>query len=277
MGGLAIWGVDARKGPDGIDCAQGPPKPIADIERFQSEARTLAGQLLMPRHDGVSVDSIPACDPPGSGYLLVLVERSERRPHRCEAAGEKQYFKRAGDSTFAMEHYDIEDAFKRFAAASLEVVTDDQRGPSIVNGHKGTINSLFLVLSIKNTSPITAKFPYLNIIIRGGAQLEGYGLDGNGRLGLPDGGAVDGWQCFLGGANQVIHPGQKLPITRLRISRCKDRDANITIQGSNQDSAPEAICVSFVVQYGCEHCRMQERCFEFSWSEIEALFRKYVS
>ena len=37
----------------------------------------------------------------GAGYLLIEVGRSERRPHRCEF-GEKQYFKRVGDSSIAM-------------------------------------------------------------------------------------------------------------------------------------------------------------------------------
>jgi hypothetical protein len=41
--------------------------------------------------------------------LAIAVARSERRPHRNEF-GEKQYFKRIGDSSIAMEHYEIEDS-----------------------------------------------------------------------------------------------------------------------------------------------------------------------
>ncbi|MGI4811107.1 MAG: AlbA family DNA-binding domain-containing protein, partial [Janthinobacterium lividum] len=117
--GILVWGVDARKGDDGIDCAQNL-SPIADLERFAYEAQTLVGQLLIPRHDGIKLETVPSDTEKGSGYLVVFIERSERRPHRCEASGEKQYYKRAGDNTFAMEHYDIEDAFKRAGSPVIQ-------------------------------------------------------------------------------------------------------------------------------------------------------------
>ena len=119
-GGLLVFGVEARKGDDNVDCAQ-EAKPINNIARFKSEATTASGQLLQPRHDGIVVEAIPSTRQPGAGYLLVHIERSERRPHRSEAAGQKQYFKRAGDSSFEMEHYDIEDAFNRVVLPDLSL------------------------------------------------------------------------------------------------------------------------------------------------------------
>jgi hypothetical protein len=73
----------------------------------------------MPRHDGIRLAAVRSEQQSGAGYLLVYVERSERRPHRCEATGEGRYFKRAGDNTFPMEHYDIEDAFRRASLPDL--------------------------------------------------------------------------------------------------------------------------------------------------------------
>ena len=120
MGGIVIWGVDARPGIDDIDCAQSV-SPISDIERFQSEAQTLVGQLLTPRHEGIRIEKIVSKRQPGAGYLLVSIQRSDRRPHRSEAAGDKQYYKRSGGSSVAMEHFDIEDASNRASPSSLEL------------------------------------------------------------------------------------------------------------------------------------------------------------
>ena len=156
-GGLLVFGVEARKGADDVDCAQAA-KPIANIERFKSEATTASGQLLQPRHDGIVVEAIPSQQTPGAGYLLVYVDRSERRPHRSEAAGQKQYFKRAGDSSFEMEHYDIEDAFRR--SVSAELVLELCRSNYTLSGDHVFTD---LIFELKNMSSLTARFPYLHL------------------------------------------------------------------------------------------------------------------
>ena len=139
-GGLLIWGID-RHEHDGIDCAQSPA-PIARIEQFRSAINGLIGQLVMPRLDGVRTAIIFSTANPGSGYLLLDVERSERRPHRAEAKGKKAYVKRIGDSFFEMEHYDIEDAFKRNRIPDLSIAWDSRLSSRIVAaGLPGAVRS----------------------------------------------------------------------------------------------------------------------------------------
>ncbi|MCJ2089590.1 ATP-binding protein [Methylobacterium sp. E-005] len=205
-GGLLVWGVNAEKGQDGIDCAQAPSAPIAQIELFLSEATTLVGQLIQPRHDGIQLYAVPAAAAPGSGYLLIYVERSERRPHSSEASGQKQYFKRAGDSFFEMEHYDVEDAFKRLAvpdlhlAWRLDIISTDGAGNQTSE----------LVLQLKNLSEVTAKYPYLYLKghIYGDVRSEprfDYRRTQEGE-----------WLCFYAGANQVINPGTSSSVVEIR-------------------------------------------------------------
>src|SRR5438270_2240995 len=43
MGGVIVYGVDARKNADGIDCAT-ELQPIIEIERFKNEVVRAAGQ-----------------------------------------------------------------------------------------------------------------------------------------------------------------------------------------------------------------------------------------
>lgn len=160
-GGILIWGIRARKGADNVDCAQ-ELKPIQDIERFHAEALSLSSQLVMPRLDGVRLGLIKSGTDKGAGYLVLEVLRSERRPHRGEASGDKQYWKRIGESFFAMEHYDIEDAFSRRASPLFEIDTQWRRSNPIY-GPDGAQYRKILQLKITNSGHVTAKSPYVSI------------------------------------------------------------------------------------------------------------------
>jgi hypothetical protein len=194
MGGTLVWGVEATKNSDSIDCASAL-RPICQIQKFQSEITRLVSQALMPRHEGIRIASVSISASADSGYLLIRVDRSDRRPHRCEF-GEKQYFKRIGDSSIAMEHYDIEDSFKRLVVPTLTarfnlIPTSSRSGPD------GSFSSLRISISLENTSSVSARFPYLIIEETSNIQLPGY----NARRGFqyPPG-------VFEGGADDVIHP-----------------------------------------------------------------------
>jgi hypothetical protein len=165
MGGVVVWGVIAEKNGDQVDCAS-DLEPISHIERFKSEVERAVSQVLMPRHDGIRIEKVSSSTP-GAGYLVMRVERSERRPHRNEA-GERQYFKRVGDSNIAMEHYDIEDSFKRFVVPSLDVEFALSDGGTYSDSPSLTLPSwnfvtLIITLILVNRSQVSAAYPYLII------------------------------------------------------------------------------------------------------------------
>jgi hypothetical protein len=204
MGGLFIWGVVAAKNSDGVDCAS-QLEPIQQIEKFRSEVERAISQAIMPQHDGIRMLSILSSSTPGAGYLVIHVERSERRPHRCEF-GEKQYFKRIGDSSIAMEHYDIEDSFKRVVVPYIEVeyhLSDGGRR----SGPEGSFASVVVSLSLRNRSQVSARFPYLII-----ESVRGIGFEPmNVHRGFeqPRG-------TFNGTADDVIHPDLSIFALNLR-------------------------------------------------------------
>lgn len=265
-GGLAVWGVDARKGEDGIDCAQGPAVPIADIERFKSEAQTLVGQLILPRHEGVEVAHVPA-DAVGSGYLLVHVERSNRRPHRCEAANEKQYFKRAGDSTFAMEHYDIEDSFRRVAAPELEIICKPViTGPTREHGHLLYCADLYFY--IKNVGNTIAKYPYFQVSQMINIKPMGLWRIAGITVGLEPVGEIDEWYCYAGGTDKVIHPQHSLPAARLRIEYYRNGMDQVSVGGT----FGHELWVGFIARAGCENARPVEITQQYNSLGLSILF-----
>ncbi len=195
MGGLVIWGVLAAKNGDDIDCAT-EPKPISEIEKFKGEVERALSQAIMPRHEDIRVAAVPD-DRDSAGYLLIQAERSERRPHRCEY-GDKQYFKRVGDSSIAMEHYDIEDSFKRMSVPKLSAHYELSDG-----GTNSTPGGPFKILDIKisltNKSLMTATYPYF-IFDR---------IDYQAVPSLPKP------KNYIGNANDVIHPTLSVGVTRV--------------------------------------------------------------
>jgi hypothetical protein len=200
MGGVLVWGVVAAKNEDGVDCAS-DRSPIAQIEKFKSEIERAISQAIMPRHDGIRVSMIKRSAAPNSGYLVIQVERSERRPHRCEFAGEKQYFKRIGDSSIAMEHYDIEDSFKRIVVPSLGVEYNLSSAGQRSNFDGILIGKLKVSVDLVNHSSVSARYPYLMITDTSGIKPEGFAI----HRGLQQ---APGF--FNGGADDVIHPDLRL-------------------------------------------------------------------
>ena len=262
-GGLAVWGIDARKGDDGVDCAQ-DVVPIDDIERFQSEAQTLVGQLIIPRHDGIHLAHVAVANG-SAGYLLVYVERSERRPHRCEAAGKKQYFKRAGDSFFAMEHYDIEDAFYRTGKPklSLEYKTS---GGGLIREHNMLRRIIQFNIVLRNTGTATAKFPYVQV-----GYMHGLIIDTPGsELGFRTAGAVEEWTTFAGGVDNVIHPGQGFPALRFRA----DHQQNGQGQSALGGPFGSPMRIDLALRAGCENAQVVEVNIAYSHEEILRLLHQ---
>ncbi len=244
---MAVWGVDARPGQDGIDCAQTPPAPIHGIEQFESDARRLAGQLLMLRHEGIHIAHIKASEPEGAGYLLVYVERSERRPHRCEASGEKGYFKRAGESTFAMEHYDIEDAFRRVAAPSIVIEIIPSYEDKIKIGDAWE-ERLHFKIYIENDSDVVAKYIYLKLGDLRNCEADPWVKDSISPFTRRIPG--DGWDALYCGTEFVLHPGDKFRARDVLVRR-RELNGKISLGFSGRSDAS----AHFAVIAGCENAR----------------------
>jgi Putative DNA-binding domain len=209
MGGLIVWGVRAEKNADNVDCAI-ELQPIGEIERFKADVTRLLSQALMPRHEGIFVEAIPAGNPQGAGYLAIYVERSERRPHRCEFV-ERQYFKRTGDSSVAMEHYDIEDSFKRLVVPWLEVEWLIRPGQTR-GGPDPSFRQVVIDICLRNPSPVTARFPYLNLRAFTGATVQPAVVSDIRRSRYR---TDRGEFHFDGGADDVIHPDVSLPAAQI--------------------------------------------------------------
>jgi hypothetical protein len=247
MGGVLLWGVDAREDPETkIDSIIGF-EPIAGIARFKSEIARLVVEALMPRHPQIIVESIlDSSGNEGSGFLAIYVERSELRPHCCEF-GHKYYYRRAGSSSRRMEHFEIEDAFRRLTVPQLGVEYNLYSAGQIRRQTEGQA-TIGIELVLVNKSRVSARFPYVSIqlssLIRADGMrnvLPGISVSRRGN-----------WQHFEGGADIVINPG----MSRTMGFVCFD--APFKIQGDVKIVFRNVLPTEFSVGLGCFDSPLQE-------------------
>lgn len=154
-GGLLVIGAKCRRNAEGLD-ALSELQPFNNWKVAQSALNASLGELLQPKHDTVQVLGFASEQSPLIGYVVIDVPRSERRPHMCQA--NKQYYKRIGSSSYPMEHYDIEDSFKRFSVPSLVVV------PEIYpRQHSGRMSYYEFRFWLKNEGEVSARQPALEV------------------------------------------------------------------------------------------------------------------
>jgi hypothetical protein len=198
MGGLIVWGVDARRGEDEIDCAQ-EIVPISNPDLFTSRLTSYAAAATSPPAEGVAHRLLEGT---GGPFAVTFVPESTGGPHMAKL-GEDRYYKRSGDQFRRMEHFDIADMLGRRPRPDLrlELTLDPDRGVGV---------------AIRNDGRGAGRSPFLRLRPRGDLRPSQFGFDGNGAIGLKAWGREDsGWYLFGGDAGPVIHSGQRRPVTKL--------------------------------------------------------------
>lgn len=204
-GGLIVWGVDARKNADGIDCAIAL-KPIEQVALLVGRLNSLTGEGVDPtvnevRHRAIETEN-------GRGFALTIVPESEIGPHMAKL-GENRYYKRIGDGFYKMEHYDIADMFGR------------RRTPKLVIFYRvvGFGQQAEVRLGLRNEGRATARAPFFAFETEGSLLRSRYGLDGNGTEGLPCLKAANSglqW-TYGGGMDFALHPAMEHEVACLSL------------------------------------------------------------
>jgi predicted HTH transcriptional regulator len=120
-GGIIIWGIDARKNADKIDCATAVVE-LVNPPLMVTRLNSMTGTATSPLIEGVRHKPI-INDQTGRGVVATLVPDSDSGPYMAKL-GEHRYYKRSGDSFYKMEHFDLEDMFGRRQKAKLEILAE---------------------------------------------------------------------------------------------------------------------------------------------------------
>ncbi|MPZ35793.1 MAG: hypothetical protein GEV13_33340 [Rhodospirillales bacterium] len=197
-------------------------------------------------------------DKTGSGFLALWVERSERRPHRSEAKDDKRYYKRAGDSSFVMEHYDIEDAFNRVGVPDLQLfvarTTNEDRG---FDGVRHTYR-IGLHFSLQNNGSLSACAPFVRIDnFVGGEISQAAPLLLKRRT-------LGGQTVYQGDAAVFVHPGLEVDAFYLAFDVCYYWGTQTWHFGEQSTKPPKLV---LDCSLGCQNAKI--RTMRFDWSGFE--------
>ena len=208
-GGVLIYGLTARGGdastPDVVTGVQ----PIENLSALHAHALALVGQIIEPPVDGVRVEMRTFDRQPTSGFLLVYVPASEL-PHRSRK--DREYYRRHGTGFHRMEYFEIAEFFGRRRRPELRI---SARPKGFGNVQGATCDARY-VITLENVGRGIAKFPGL-FLKESRAGL--YGLDGNGRSGLPPIPTSSGRNLLYGGgADHVIYPRAALEVTVVEVA-----------------------------------------------------------
>lgn len=200
-------------------------------------------------------------DQSGSGLILLAVPRGQARPHMSTAPDHHTYYRRVMDSFVPMEAYEVEEMMRLKTEPQLRFVYEVRPAGSV-----GGNRCFGLLFGLENISKVTAKFPYIsyrNAVNR--PSVAQYGLDGKGRELWPrfEDVAADA-VLFAAGADQVLHPGQRLLVSKL--------DYNETFEPRHRDwgasNLAEGEALNLCFQYGCEDSPMQSVDLELSKEQL---------
>jgi Putative DNA-binding domain len=207
-GGLIVWGVDARKNEDGIDCACDAPG-VAGVKRFVAKLNEYTGSVVNPTLVGIDHRPIVSDQKSDHGYVVTFVPVSDSGPHMAKL-GDDRYYRRSGSNFVKMEHFEIADMFGRRPRPKLVLLHKARgyrsRGRSQMEAQ--------VELSLENVGRGSARAPYLSILAQPPFSVYEYGFDGNSNHGLPQLlSRRDGSVHFGGSGDVFIHPGAIHPVT----------------------------------------------------------------
>ncbi|AGB71063.1 MULTISPECIES: AlbA family DNA-binding domain-containing protein [Rhizobium] len=261
-GGVIVFGVDCRS-THGIDQAE-RLTPISSLARAETSVRDAAAELLQPRHTGIEVVRIPSLADQASGYIIVRVPRSDRRPHRSEAKGQKEYFKRIGSRSYPMEHYDVEDAFRRTTAPILVLKTSFD-GAMNINVREMRYKFQF---GLSNEGEVSAKSISVQIW-----NLVGEAFGALGYTTSKNEISIYGGRHHISAPSDfVVHPGETRLFHEFQLILKRDPISGEVRSGSNPLRSG---CIHFSYAIGAENMRVVEQKCVLSDEELAPLLNAY--
>lgn len=144
-GGLLVWGLDCRPGPDGIDCVSGD-SPCPDAEAFASRLRQLHPHSTIPALPGVEVTAVQKNPGTSEGYVLAYIPEGRHKPYRAESKNQNYYI-RVGDNfripaveiLRSLFHPGSAPSFKAFVACDNGMVTIRIENVGVVSAYDTAI------------------------------------------------------------------------------------------------------------------------------------------
>lgn len=149
-GGVLIWGIDARRNEEGIDCAA-DLSLIEDAAKLKSQLLELQHQVTDPPVSGVAVEHFRIGPKTLEGFVVCLVPESQVKPVRADRVKNKPYYIRVGTSAVIPSPSLLRSLFYPQSKSKLKLFVT----PTLPFGSQPEFDAKFEV-TIQNQGPATA-------------------------------------------------------------------------------------------------------------------------
>ena len=210
-GGVCLWGIDARKNSEGIDCIDGFPG-VDDPPSLAARLDELTPQAASPGVVGVVHRALVQEGHPG--FVATFVPSSASGPHMSRYQ-EDRYYQRIGQSFLRMEPFQIADAFGRRPQPLLAV-----RAEPVAGARNGRV-----VVSLTNLGRGIARAPYFRWRVEtpyrseSSADPRPRGIVVDVHVDVPE----QGWLAYIGSMQAVLHPGLSIEMPEQHIQLFADK------------------------------------------------------
>jgi hypothetical protein len=212
QGGILVWGIEAKRGTDGIDQAK-TLKPFANVKQFKQALEEQIKYATEPIVDGLMNKAVFVSDDEAKnvGFVVSYIPKSNG-VHRALAKTTHDFYKRHGDSFTPLSTDEIRALFFRILAPDLKLVVEKRL--TAKTHHNASYQH---TLGIENRGAGVARFvsAYVGFAdLSNVVGLEYWDGEGNTRYSLgrlleaPD--FYNRGKHFILNGDVLIYPGQLL-------------------------------------------------------------------
>jgi hypothetical protein len=211
-GGIVIWGLFAKEQDKSSPDLIIEERPIKRVRKVKTDFDSITGKVISRRVVGVQNKIVYTDKSNDIGFIVTYIPKSDEAPHRVEGekTGSRRYYRRHGNGSYEMEHYELEELFGGRSMPYLTFVLFAKTENRLRNG----LSECRIKLGLKNVGKSVAKYPFLEIVeLPDKLTLYEYGIDGNRNVGIPR--TIGNQSKFQGNVNHVIHIDDILWINRM--------------------------------------------------------------
>ncbi len=209
-GGVVVWGLFAKERDKSSPDLIYEERLIKKVTKVKTDFESITGKVVSRRVVGVQNKVVYKDRESDVGFIVTYIPKSDEAPHRVEGerTGSRRYYRRHGNGSYEMEHYELEELFGGRFSPKLKLVLF----PYLEAGIRISLQYR-IKFGLKNVGKSVAKYPFLVIDELKELHLWDFGIDGNGNTGLPW--LVDNRKKYQGGISHIIHIDDILWIDQL--------------------------------------------------------------
>lgn len=210
-GGIVIWGLFAKEQDKSSPDLIIEERPIKGVTKVKTDFDSITGKVISRRVVGVQNKIVYTDKQKDRGFIITYIPKSDEAPHRVEGEknGSRRYYRRHGNGSYEMEHYELEELFGGRSMPYLTFVLSSKT-ENMRNG----LSECRVKFGLKNVGKSVAKYPFLEIGLPSQLTLYDYGIDGSRGIGIPH--TIGNRSKYQGNINHVIHIDDILWIDRFR-------------------------------------------------------------